>query len=288
MRDETASAVDEALAKLRGAVEQQLGTGRLPALDVDPESLARFSPDLPHKLDSESREALSHRANELAPWLQGPFLLGGDLIVGGAWRNDLRWIGLAEQVPDNLSGKRVLDVGSNAGYDPFMFHLRAADYVLACEPFVFHEQALFLESIYKTGVDFQQIGWQDLSPLVHGTFDVIHCHGVFYHEPQMMTMLTRLRQMLKSDGEMFFGTMMLADADLSEYVRFVPGAFYNDPTWWWVPGRLATRWMLESVGFQLGYEFGTHDGPPGEFRVVNGYFKVGAREPSPLLTPPGQ
>jgi tRNA (mo5U34)-methyltransferase len=288
MRDETASAVDMALARLRHAVKQQLGVGRPPALEVDPESLVRFSPRLPHELDAETREALSQRAEELAPWLQGPFLLGGDLIVGGAWRNDQRWMGLGQQVPENLRGKRVLDVGSNAGYDPFMFHLRGADYVLACEPFAFYEQALFLESIYKTGVDFQQIGWQGLSSDSHGTFDVIHCHGVFYHEPEMMTMLSRLRQMLKSDGEMFFGTMMLADADLSEYVRFVPGAFYNDPTWWWVPGRLAMRWMLESAGFALGYEFGTNDGPPGDFRVVNGYFRVGAGEPSPALAYSGQ
>jgi hypothetical protein len=81
--------------------------------------------------------------------------------------------------------------------------------------------------------------------------------------------------------------MMLADAELSEYVRFVPGAYYNDPTWWWVPGRLAMRWMLESAGFALGYEFGTHDGPPGDFSVVNGYFRVGAGEPSPTLAFPG-
>ena len=90
----------------------------------------------------------------------------------------------------------MLDVGSNAGYDPFMFHLRGAAYVLACEPFEFHEQALFLESVYRTGVDFQQIGWQDLDPEEHGTFDLVHCHGVLYHELHPMAMLAALAAML--------------------------------------------------------------------------------------------
>ena len=59
-------------------------------------------------------------------------------------------------------------MGSNAGYDPFMFKLRGADHVLACEPFEFIEQALFLESVYRSGVDFQRIGWQQLDPETTG------------------------------------------------------------------------------------------------------------------------
>jgi SAM-dependent methyltransferase len=180
----------------------------------------------------------------------------------------------------------VLDVGSNAGYDSFMFRLRGADHVLACEPHVFHDQAMFLESIYHTGVDLENIGWQDLSAERHGRFDLIHCNGLFYHEPRMIDMLTRLREMLADGGKLFFGTMMLANPELSEYVRFVPGAYQDDSTCWWVPGRLAMRWMLEAAGFTVTGEFGTHDGPPGEFSVVNGYFRAAAGDPSLSIAPP--
>ena len=38
-----------------------------------------------------------------------------------------RWVGFGQEVPQDLSGMRVLDVGSNAGYDPFMFAKRGAD-----------------------------------------------------------------------------------------------------------------------------------------------------------------
>jgi tRNA (mo5U34)-methyltransferase len=273
------------LDRLRSAVEQQLGVDRPAPAQVAADEVVRFSPDLPAELSAGERDELAARAEELQPWLQGPFLLGGDLLVGGAWRNDQRWVGLEGHVPD-LKGKRVLDVGSNAGYDPFMFHLRGAREILACEPFEFHEQALFLESLYRTGIDFQQIGWQALDPDVHGLFDLIHCHGVLYHEPHPLAMLLALRRMLAPDGVMLFGSMMLASAELSEHIRFVPNAYYGDPTWWFVPGRLAMRWMLEAAGFVSEEEFGISDGPPGEFPTINGYFRLSAGTPEPMLDPP--
>jgi tRNA (mo5U34)-methyltransferase len=266
--------IDDAMASVREAVEQQLGVERPEHLDVDPAGLVRFSDELPAELDDARKAELLARADELQPWLQGPFYLGGDLVIGGAWRNDQRWEGFGREVPEDLSGVRVLDVGSNAGYDPFMFALRGATEILACEPFEFINQARFLEEIYRTGVDFQPLRWEDLDPAVHGTFDLVHCHGVLYHEPHPMAMLERLRSMIAPGGTMFLGSMMLASAELSEYARFVPGAYYGDPTWWWVPGRLCLRWMLETAGLQVHDLFGVHDGPQGEFPVINGYFRT--------------
>ena len=229
MSDARMTAVDDAMAGIRRAVEGQLGTERPEWADVSPASLPRFSDDLPEHLSEDERSRLLARAEELQPWLQGPFLLGADLVIGGAWRNDLRWVVLGDALPDDLSGSRVLDVGSNAGYDPFMFSRRGADHVLACEPFEFIEQALFLESIYKTGVDFQRIGWQDLDPAQHGVYDLVHCHGVLYHEPNPMGLLARLWQMAAPGGTLLLGSMQLADPTLSEYARFVPAQLLRRP-----------------------------------------------------------
>jgi hypothetical protein len=115
---------------------------------------------------------------------------------------------------------------------------------------------------------------------VDGRFDLVHCHGVLYHEMHPIALLQRLRAMLSDNGTLLFGSMMLADAELSEYVRYVPSAYYGDPTWWWVPGRLAMRWMLESVGLKVEEAFGFSDGPPGEFATVNGYFQAIKSEPA--------
>lgn len=276
--------IDDAMARIREAVGHQLGVERPLAAEVDPASVPHFGKDLPDELSPERRADLIAEAERLDPWLQGPFWLGGDLVIGGAWRNDQRWLGLGDDIPADLSGKRVLDVGSNAGYDPFMFHMRGAHYVLGCEPFHFIEQARFLERLYQTGVDFQPLGWQDLDPAVHGTFDLVHCHGVLYHDMHPMALLQRMREMLAPGGALYFGSMMLGDPEMSEYARFVPGAYYGDSTWWWVPGRLAMRWMLESVGLEVRRQLAVHDGPPGEFATINGYFECGLSDPSPVVT----
>jgi tRNA (mo5U34)-methyltransferase len=284
MPEEHQTTDPDAMASLRRAVHSQLGVERPVDQDVDVEGLARFSPHLPERLDPSRREELLAEARRLDPWLQGPFWLGGDLVIGGAWRNDARWQGLAGHVPDDLAGASVLDIGSNAGYDPFMFRSLGAGRVLACEPFAFIEQARFLESVYRTGIEIEQLGWQDLDPAVHGRFDLVHCHGVLYHDLHPVALLQRLRPMLADGGRLLFGSMMLADPELSEYARFVPGAYYGDRTWWWVPGRLAMRWMLEAAGFAVLEQFGVHDGPPGEFDTINGYFACELGEPAPEAT----
>jgi tRNA (mo5U34)-methyltransferase len=262
------------LEGIRSAVSRQLGTDRPATPEVDPAGLVRFSPDLPERLSPERRAELAARAEELHPWLQGPFLLGGDLVVGGAWRTDGRWAVLAPEVSDDLSASRVLDVGSNAGYDAFMFNLRGAREVVACEPFEFHSQALFLESIYRTGVDFRQIGWEALDPGDHGRFELVHCNGVLYHERDPLLLLERLRAMLADDGLLLLGSMVLADLELADHMRFVPGSYYGDPTWWWVPGRMAIRRLLAQAGLRAEAEFGLAPGPPGEFATSTVYVRA--------------
>jgi tRNA (mo5U34)-methyltransferase len=241
------------------------------AHEISIAELPRFSANLPEELSVDQIAELERRVAELEPWLQGPFVLAGNLAIPGTWRNDQRWVWLAENISD-LTGRRVLDVGSNAGYDPFMFKLRGASEVVAAEPFEFIQQAYFLESIYQTGVDFQQIGWQQLEPELHGRFEFIHCHGVLYHEPNPLGLLQKLRTMLVDDGELLFGSMLHASSDQSEYIRFVPDAYAGDRTWWFVPGRLAMRWMLEVCGFEVE-ELLLSEGVRGEFPTMNSYYR---------------
>jgi hypothetical protein len=87
-------------------------------------------------------------------------------------------------------------------------------------------------------------------------------------------MLERLRTMTANGGTLLLGSMMLETVEVSEYARFVPGEYFGDPTWWWVPGRLALRWMLETTGFHVDEQFGIAAGPPGEFPVVTAYFSA--------------
>ena len=177
------------------------------------------------ELSPDERARPGAEAERLQPWLQGPFLLGGDLVVGGAWRIDQRWIGLGERVPDDLSGLRVLDVGSNAGYDPFMFNLRGAEYVLACEPFVFYRAGALPRVHLPDRHRLQADPLAGALPEEHGRFDIVHCHGVLYHElhPDAPAPAACGR-CSRPAARCCFGSMMLAEPELSEYARFVPGA----------------------------------------------------------------
>jgi len=271
-RDESVSEIEAALEAIRGDVARQLRQIGTAAQAEDVRELPRFSPDLPAELSPERVEELQREITALGPWLQGPFLLAENLVIAGVWRDDRRWRTLDEHVGE-LKGKRVLDVGSNAGYDSFMLKLGGAEEIVACEPAAFIHQAQFLESIYRTRIDFRQIGWEQLDPDELGRFDLVHCNGLLNHEPNPLGMLLRLRSMLADDGEMLFGSMLHASGEQSEYIRFVPDAYAGDKTWWFVPGRLAMRWMLEVSGFEAE-DLTVTEGPRGEFRTLNGYFRA--------------
>jgi tRNA (mo5U34)-methyltransferase len=272
MSDQNDMNVQKSLAEIGEVTERQLGTTAPQPEHFEEGALIRFSPNLREKFTDEERQGLRDHAASLAPWLQGPFLLGDDLVVGGAWRTDTRWVTLAGEVPD-LRGKRVLDVGSNAGYDPFRFSLLGPEEVVACEPFAFISQMRFLEEIYQAGIQIREIGWQGLDPGTMGRFDLVHCHGVLYHEPNPIGMLEALYEMTADGGTFIFGSMMHADPTKADLSRLVPLAYFGDDTWWWTPGPLAMERMLERVGFRVEKTFGFSDGPPGEFATINGYFR---------------
>ena len=275
---------DAEMGGLRSAVHAQLGVERPADLGLDLDHAPPFCAEVARDIEAPRRAELVERARALDPWLQGPFWLGGDVVVGGTWRNDARWLELREHLPTDLAGLSVVDLGANAGYDSFMFKALGAARVVACEPYEFIEQARFLESIYKTGVELERKSWQAVTPESHGRFDLVHCHGVLYHEAHPVALVQRLRELVADNGTVLLGTMMLADPALSEYARFVPGGYFGDRTWWWVPGRLAMRWMLEAVGLRVDAEFHRHPGPAGEFPTINGYFACSPRDPAPEMT----
>lgn len=259
---------------VRQAVKDQLGTSTPEVAFDNLENLARFSPNLPTHYSEAERAALVEEASQLHPWLQGPFYLGGDLVVGGPWRNDNRWQVLAQQLPSDMSNQRVLDVGCNAGYDCFAFNLLQPAFVMGADPEIFLEQAFFLNRIYQTKIAFEKIGWQALNPVEHGLFDIVHCNGVYYHEQHIIQLLQQLAKITAPGGTLFIGGFVLTDPALTKYIRFVPGSFWNDPTWWWVPGVECMISMLKVCGFSEIQEFGRYDVPNGDFPVSSTYFKA--------------
>lgn len=266
-----AGSTDPSPALIEAVVPQW--TARTAAPVAEPLPPIRFADDLPARLGEAERDALLARLGACGPWRQGPFVLAGDLCVGDRGQDHRRWAELAPEIAEDVPGRRILDVGSDAGYDAFMFARLGAATVLGVEAGTGHQQAALLESLYRTGADFRRLGWRDLDAANLGQFDIVHCHAALCRELHPMALLEALRPMLRDGGTLLLGTMILADPERSECVRLVPTGLGGDPTWRMVPGRLALRWMLHAAGFAVLDEVAMRAGPDGERRVVDGYVR---------------
>lgn len=190
--------------------------------------------------------------DKLQPYCQSPFALPGQQVVQGPWLNShkLYNFSLCEVNAETVAQKRVLDVGANAGFDTFYLSTLGASDILGVEPApLFYYQALLLWAIYDCpNLRFLNIGWESIRKEVFGTFDLINCQGLLYHQPSPMLLLEGLFDLLAPGGKLVLETHITLDDDLK--ARFVEGAFWGDNTWFWIPSEATMCAMLRAVGFE--------------------------------------
>src|SRR5437899_3196316 len=72
------------------------------------------------KWSASERQELLADLHALGKVMQGPFHLGDGLVVGGFWnKRDSTRDSLGKVLKPDLSGARVLEIGSMSGYDTF-------------------------------------------------------------------------------------------------------------------------------------------------------------------------
>jgi tRNA (mo5U34)-methyltransferase len=82
-------------------------------------------------------------------------------------------------LPEDLSGKRVLDIGAWDGWFSFEMERRGAEVVaLDCMPF---DTFLEARSLLGSKVDYRILDVDEISPAALGTFDIVLFFGVLYH-----------------------------------------------------------------------------------------------------------
>ena len=167
--------------------------------------------------------------------------------------SEARWTAIDEQLGRDLSGRRVLVVGPGAPADAKGFEARGADGVVACESLA------------------------ELEPQRHERFDIVHCNGLLHRVLEPMALLRTLRAVTVENGTLLIGAMVLGDPERSEYLRFVPDRLAGDADCWFVPGRLALRWLVDTAGFRVEAEFGEQEGPRDAFPVVTAYLRATTR-----------
>jgi SAM-dependent methyltransferase len=239
--------------RLKRRLRRQLGQPwkRIgPALRDPPSSKSDISPGWGygdgsgrHTAPMLGHEDIRRRIQDLAPWYQNIELAEGiwtkDLegdrdifstadIPGPLWRLILR------DLPD-LTGKRVLDIGCNAGYMSFACKRLGAAYVLGVDSNLgastsFIAQAEFCREVFGLDVEFREQPFFTLAP--EQPFDVVLFCGVLYHLEDYATALDRVAA-LAVPGE---GVVVLETA--SEPVTLTlpgPADYHGDTSTFFVP-----------------------------------------------------
>ena len=162
------------------------------------------------------------------------------------------------RLPEDLSGRSVLDIGAWDGFFSFEAERRQAARVVATDYFAWHGtgwgtgqgKAAFelARTALESRVEDIDIDVLELSQERVGSFDVVLFLGVLYHLPNPLLALERVASVTS-------GLLILETVVDMVGLRRPAAAFYpdrelnNDPTNWWGPNHAAVAGMLRSVGF---------------------------------------
>jgi tRNA (mo5U34)-methyltransferase len=180
--------------------------------------------------------------------------LGDGIVTPGVDDSPSRMAPL--ELPRDLSGKSVLDIGAWDGFFSFEAERRGASRVLATDSYCWSgegwgtkEGFLTASRILGSRADDLEIDVMDLSPDRIGTFDVVLFVGVLYHMRHPLLALERVASVTGDQLIFDSHTAMIEEGD--PVMLFYPGSeLNNDPTNWWGPNPPAVEAMLRDVGFR--------------------------------------
>lgn len=216
---------------------------------------------------------IERRVAELGPWFHDLDLQGvrtaPDHFLWNYPENKFKRF--RRVVPEDLTGKSVLDIGCNAGFYSLEMKRRGAARVLGIDHDErYLEQARFAASVLGAGdIEFRRMEVWDVAALGE-RFDLVIFMGVLYHLRHPLLALDLLHEHVvgdlllfqslqagakgmfqpDSDYDFFDG---MAEFDRPEWPRmhFVEQRYANDPTNWWVPNEAASAGMLRAAGFEI-------------------------------------
>ena len=174
----------------------------------------------------KTRAQAEREVRDLGWWHQDFELPNGVRTGTGkdpSYRPEGRWALIKTHVPEDLSGRSVLDVGGNAGYFSIQMKLRGAGRCVLVEPYrEFAAQAA--NAVGEFGAELEVVN-DDVHTYCLTTeecFDYVLFLGLFYHLKYPVIVLDRLAEMIKDDVH----TYCLTTEECFDYVLFL-GLFYH-------------------------------------------------------------
>ena len=215
--------------------------------------------------------AISARAAALGPWFHNLDLKGvrtapehflGDFPM-------VKWRSFAADLPADLTGRTVLDIGCNGGFYAMEMKRRGADRVLGIDvDDSYLAQARFAAEVEGLDIEFQRMSVYDVGALGE-RFDIVFFIGVLYHLRHPLLALDLIHEHATRDLLVFqsmqrgsgaiapvaedydFWDMDHFDATGYPKLHFIEHSYSHDHTNWWAPNHAASAAMLRSAGFEI-------------------------------------
>ena len=218
-----------------------------------------------------TQDQIRRRVEELGQWFHNLDLQGiktaPDHFLGDY--PQVKWQRFAAAVPNDLTGKSVLDVGCNAGFYSIQMKRRGAERVVAIDSDEkYLEQARFAAKVSGADIEFRNLSVYRVGDL-HEKFDLVLFMGVLYHLRHPLLALELLHEhavadllvaqsMLRGSNQPIdvppdfpFWESGVFESEKFPCMYFVEKRFANDPTNWWIPNRACFEAMLRSTGFEI-------------------------------------
>ena len=216
-------------------------------------------------------EQLRQKIEALGPWFHNLRLRGIETAPEHFLGNypEVKFESFRAALPEDLTGKSVLDIGCNAGFYSFEMKRRGAERVLGIDTdFGYLRQARFAAEVMGVDVEFRQLAVWEIANLAE-KFDLVIFMGVLYHLRHPLLALDLIHEHVAKD-RLLFQSMQRGSREVAEVaedydfnepapfdepgypkLHFIERRYSHDETNWWVPNRACTEAMLRSAGFRI-------------------------------------
>src|SRR5438105_14983186 len=159
-------------------------------------------------LQTTDPAVLARRVHELGEWFHNLDLYGVRTAPNhflGDFPN-IKWESIKKEIPEDLSGATVLDIGCNGGFYSIQMKRRGAERVLGIDiDDRYLNQARFAAETLGLEIEFEKRSVYDVDQ-VPGQFDYVLFMGVFYHLRYPLFALDKVIKKVR--GKLLFQTLV--------------------------------------------------------------------------------
>ncbi|MEX0772938.1 MAG: TIGR04290 family methyltransferase [Balneolales bacterium] len=214
---------------------------------------------------------ITKQIKDLGPWFHNIHLPDGSQTAPDHFLGDFPgfiWDKMKSEIPKNLSGKTVLDIGCNAGYYSLKLAERGAQVTAIDFDTNYLKQAQWVINQHELTGDIT-LKHQQVYDLVRDEkqYDIVLFLGVFYHLRYPLLALDIISKRTK--GILVFQTLSMPGGEAvdtnDDYkihdrkqmlesgwpkMAFIEKKFNQDPTNWWFANKSCIEAMLRTCGFK--------------------------------------